>query len=90
MWHSPWLGSLDAGLQKSLTSNLKAKLSVQDMLHTNKRIGIIQAPDFGSTFRYAMDTHIAMLNMTYTFGNAQLKSMHQRKTGSEEEMQRTN
>jgi hypothetical protein len=90
MWHSPWLGSLDAGLQKSLTSNLKAKLSIQDMLHTNKRIGIIQAPDFGSTFRYAMDTRIAMLNLTYNFGKGQLKGMRQRKTGSEEEMQRTN
>jgi hypothetical protein len=90
MWQSPWLGSLDAGLQKAIGSNLKAKLSVQDVLHTNKRIGIIQAPDFSSTFRYAMDTRIAMLNLTYTFGNGQLKGMRQRKTGSEEEIHRTN
>jgi hypothetical protein len=37
-----------------------------------------------------MDTRIAMLNLTYNFGKGQLKGMRQRKTGSEEEMQRTN
>jgi hypothetical protein len=36
-----------------------------------------------------MDTRIAMLNLTYNFGNGHLKGMHQRKIGSEEEMQLT-
>jgi hypothetical protein len=37
-----------------------------------------------------MDTRVAMLNLTYSFGNQQLKGMRQRRIGSEEEMQRTN
>jgi hypothetical protein len=88
MWRSPWLGSVDAGLQKSIGSKLKAKLSVQDVLHTNKTIMILQVPDFSGNMRYAMDTRIAMLNLSYTFGNQQLKSIQSRNTGSEEERKR--
>jgi hypothetical protein len=40
--------------------------------------------------RIAFDTRVAMLNLSYTSGNQQLKAMRQRKTGSEEEMNRTN
>jgi hypothetical protein len=86
----PWLGSLDAGLQKTVTAKLKAKLSVQDVFHTNGFIGEIQTPEFTRSFRLAFDTRVAMLNLTYSFGNQQVKGMRQRKTGSEEEMQRTN
>jgi hypothetical protein len=87
---SPWLGALDAGLQKALGARLKAKLSVQDIFHTNRFIGEIRTPGFNRTFRLRFDTRIAMLNLSYTFGNQQLKGTRQRKTGSEEEMQRTN
>jgi hypothetical protein len=90
IWHSPWLGSLDAGLQKSLGSKWKAKLSVQDMLHTNRIIGYISAAGYYNEFHIFMDTRVAMLNLTYSFGNQQLKGMRQRRIGSEEEMQRTN
>jgi hypothetical protein len=90
IWHSPWLGSLDAGLQKSLGSKWKAKLSVQDMLHTNRIIGYISAAGYYNRFHIFMDTRIAMLNLTYAFGNQQLKGMRQRQIGSEEEMKRTN
>jgi hypothetical protein len=31
-----------------------------------------------------------MLNVTYNFGNQQLKTLRQKKTASEEEVQRTN
>lgn len=87
---SPWLGTLDAGIQKTINTRLKAKLSVQDIFHTNGFIGEIRTPGFQRSFRLAFDTRVAMLNLTYTFGNQQLKGMRQRKTGSEEEMQRTN
>ncbi len=90
MVRSPWLGSLDAGLQKTLSSRLKAKFSVQDIFHTNGFVGEIRTPGYNRTFRLSFDTRVAMLNLTYTFGNQQLKGMRQRKTGSEEEMQRTN
>jgi hypothetical protein len=90
LWRSPWLGSLDTGLQKSLGSQWKAKLSVQDVLHSNQVRGKIRTPTFNSDIRIIFDSRIAMLNLTYAFGNQQLKGNRQRKTSSEEEMQRTN
>ncbi|GAA4400972.1 outer membrane beta-barrel family protein [Nibrella viscosa] len=90
IWYSPWMGSLDAGLQKAVGSRLKAKLSVQDVFHTNRILGTIKAPDFTSNVRIALDTRIAILNLTYTFGNQQIKGIRQRRTGSEEEINRAN
>lgn len=90
IWYSPWMGSLDAGLQKAVGSRLKAKLSGQDVFHTNRILGTIKAPDFTSNGRIALDPRIAMLNLTYTFGNQQIKGIRQRRTGSEEEINRTN
>ena len=87
---SPWLGSLDAGIQKSFSSRWKAKLSLQDVLRTNKILFRIDAPGFTSRGSIGMDTRVVMLNLIYTFGNQQLKNSRQRKTGSEEEIQRTN
>lgn len=90
LWRSPWLGSFDIGLQKALGSQWKAKLSVQDVLHTNQIRGKIRTTNFDSDIRIRFDSRIAMLNLTYAFGNQQLKGSRQRKTSSEEEMQRTN
>jgi outer membrane receptor protein involved in Fe transport len=87
---SPWLGSLDAGLQKALGKQWKAKLSVQDIFHSNRIIANIDAAGFTNRVRIAFDTRVAMLNLSYTFGNQQLKALRQRRTGSEEEMKRTN
>lgn len=87
---SPWLGSIDAGIQKSFSSRWKAKLSLQDVLHTNKALFTIDVPGFTSKGRIEFDTRVVMLNLTYSFGNQQLKGSRQRKTGSEEEIQRTN
>lgn len=87
---TPWLGSLDAGFQKTLSSKWKAKLSLQDLLHTNKILFRIDAPGFSSRGSIGMDTRIFMLNLTYSFGNQQLKNSRQRKTAAEEEIQRTN
>lgn len=87
---TPWLGSFDAGIQKLFSSKWKAKLSLQDVLYTNRYVFTIDAPGFTSRGRIAFDTRVVMLNLTYSFGNQQLKSSRQRKTGSEEEVQRTN
>ncbi|MEO5995506.1 MAG: TonB-dependent receptor, partial [Chitinophagaceae bacterium] len=87
---SPWLGSLDAGVQKLFSTKWKAKLSLQDILHTNQTRFKINAPGFSSGGSIARDTRVVMLNLTYSFGNQQLKSSRQRKTASEEEVQRTN
>jgi hypothetical protein len=60
------------------------------MLHTNKISFRIDAPGFASKGSIGLDTRVAMLNLTYSFGNQQLKSSRQRKTAAEEEIQRTN
>ena len=87
---SPWLGSLDVGLQKSVTSKFQVKLSLQDVFHSNRFIGKINVPNFKSDARLAFDTRVVMLNLTYSFGNQQLKATRQRKIGSETETQRAN
>ena len=90
MARMPWLGSLDVGLQKLLSANWKAKFSLQDVFHTNRFENRIQAADFSTTTGFSMDSRIAMLNLTYTFSNQQLKGNRQRRIGSEEETQRAN
>ncbi|MDQ3535782.1 MAG: TonB-dependent receptor family protein [Bacteroidota bacterium] len=90
IFYSPWLGSMDAGLQKSFGSNWKAKLSIQDLLHTNRIIAQGKAPGYTQDIRITFDSRITMLNLTYSFGNQQLKGMRQRRIGSEEEMRRSN
>jgi hypothetical protein len=87
---TPWLGSLDAGVQKTFNPKWKAKLSLQDVLHTNRALFRIDAPGFRSKGSIVFDTRVVMLNVTYSFGNQQLKGSRQRKTAAEEEIQRTN
>jgi len=87
---TPWLGSLDIGLQKSVTSKFQVKLSLQDVFHSNRFIGKINVPNFKSDASLAFDTRVVMLNLTYSFGNQQLKAARQRKIGSEAETQRAN
>ena len=87
---NPWLGSFDAGVQKTFNAKWKAKLSLQDVLHTNRALFRIDAPGFQSKGSIVFDTRVAMLNVTYSFGNQQLKGSRQRKTAAEEEVQRTN
>jgi hypothetical protein len=88
--HSPWLGAMDLGIQKSFQKNWKAKLSLQDAFHTNQFIARVNVPEYESRIRITMDTRVIMLNATWSFGNQQLKINRQRKTASEEEIQRTN
>lgn len=87
---SPWIGALDAGIQKSFLKNWKAKLNVQDIFHSNRILGKINAADYMSDVRITFDSRIVMLNVSYAIGNQQLKSARQRKAASEEELQRAN
>lgn len=87
---SPWLGSVDVGIQKKIGSALSAKLSLQDVFHSNMYKAEINAPSYKTDFTLKFDTRIVMLNLIYTFGNQQLKGARQRRTGSEEEAQRAN
>ena len=81
---------MDVGLQKSFNAKWRAKLTLQDVFHTNRIINKINVPDFKSRVRITMDTRVVLLNITYSFGNQQLKGSRQRKTAAEEEVQRTN
>ena len=87
---TPWLGTMDVGVQKVFAKNWRAKLSLQDVFHTNRIIGKIDVPEFQSRLQITMDTRMVLLNVSWAFGNQQLKGSRQRKTASEEEIQRTN
>ena len=90
IWQSPWLGSLDAGVQKAIGKQLTLKASVQDVWHTNRIIATNDVPGYFGKTRISRDTRIALLNLTYSFGNQKLKGERQRKTGSDEETRRAN
>lgn len=90
IWQSPWLGALDTGVQKAVSPVFKLKLSVQDALHTNRFIGTTNVLSYYGTTRLTFDTRVALLNLTYSFGNQKLKGERQRKTGSDDETRRAN
>ena len=88
---SPWMGSLDMGVQKAVSKALKIKFSVQDVFHTNGWFVRMNVPGkLVSNMWMKWDTRIALLNLTYTFGNQKVKEARQRRTGSEEESGRAN
>ena len=90
IWRSNWIGSLDAGVQKAVGSQWKVKLSGQDLLHTNRFVPSVNTPAYQSKTRLTFDTRIVLLNLTYAFGNQKLKAARQRRTGSDDEIRRTN
>ncbi len=90
IWRSPWLGALDTGVQKAVSSVLKLKLSVQDVFHTNRFRPSVETPNGNQTGVLTFDTRVALLNLTYSFGNQKLKGERQRRTGSDDETRRAN
>ncbi len=90
IWASPWLGALDTGVQKVVSSALKIKFSLQDVLHTNRFRPRVNTPNGNQTGVLTFDTRVALLNLTYIFGNQKLKGERQRRTGSDDETRRAN
>ncbi|MCY7356667.1 MAG: TonB-dependent receptor family protein [Rudanella sp.] len=90
IWQTPWLGALDTGVQKAVSSALKLKFSVQDVFHTNRFRPTVKTPSGSQVGVLTFDTRIALLNLTYTFGNQTLKGERQRRTGSDDETRRAN
>jgi hypothetical protein len=89
--HIPWMGYMNAGVQKNFGLRWKLRLSVEDILYTRKiAIGHINTAGFYMHTLINYDSRVATLNATYNFGNQKLKGARQRKTASEEEMSRTN
>lgn len=52
--NSPWLGSVDIGIQKSVGSALKAKLTIQDVFHSNKFKGTLMRRASGVIFHWLL------------------------------------
>lgn len=90
IWRSPWLGALDTGVQKAVSPTLKLKFSMQDVFHTNRFRPTVKTPSGNQVGVLTFDTRIALLNLTYSFGNQKLKGERQRRTGSDEETRRAN
>ncbi|GAB3942161.1 outer membrane beta-barrel family protein [Spirosoma harenae] len=88
---SPWLGSLDLGLQRAVSPVLKLKLSVQDVFHSNRFASAMSVPGkFSSDGSFYMDTRVLLVNLTYSFGNQKVKAVRQRRSGSDDETRRAN
>ena len=90
IWSLPWLGALDTGIQKAVSPVLKLKFSVQDVFHTNRFRPSVSTPTGNQVGVLTFDTRIALLNLTYSFGNQKLKAARQRRTGSDDETRRAN
>lgn len=88
---SPWLGSMDIGVQKAVSKALKVKFSLQDVFYTNRYVANMNVPGrLVSNALVQWDSRVALLNVSYTFGNQKVKAARQRRTGSEEESSRAN
>lgn len=85
-----WKGTLDAGVQKTFSPNLKIRLSVQDIFHTNRSLAVLDNPELKSTTTIRTDSRLALLGLSWSFGNQKIKVTRQRKTGSDEEIRRAN
>ena len=90
IWRTPWLGALDTGVQKAVSSVLKLKFSMQDVFHTNRFRPSVETPSGNQTGVLTFDTRVALLSLTYSFGNQKLKGERQRRTGSDDETRRAN
>ena len=77
-------------MQKTVSPVLKLKFSVQDVFHTNRFRPSVQTLNGEQVGILTFDTRVALLNLTYSFGNQKLKGERQRKTGSDDETRRAN
>jgi Outer membrane protein beta-barrel family/Carboxypeptidase regulatory-like domain len=85
-----WLSMVDMGLQKALSPQAKLKLSVQNVFFTPLSKNHIETPNSFQSVIFNMDSRVAMLNFSYTFGNQKVKATRQRRTGAEDESRRVN
>ncbi len=87
---SPWLSSIDAGIQKSISAKTKLKLNAQNIFFVPLMKIRIETKNSLQTGRLQMDSRVVMLNLTHNFGNDKVKATHQRRSGAEEEAKRAN
>jgi iron complex outermembrane receptor protein len=83
------LSSLDLGIQKTFFENkLSAKLNVTDAFLSLKFRGTSNFAGQYMRIQRTWEPHLFRINLTYRFGNNQVKGARQRKTGLEEENSR--
>jgi hypothetical protein len=85
------LGSLDVALQKKiLKEKISMRLSMSDLFFTSPWRGTTQFGGVKITGSGGWESRQFRLNLSYNFGNKQVKSARQRKTGLEDEANRIN
>ena len=91
IWGGSWLtepqGSLDLGIKKNILGNKASiKLAVTDILHTAPWASYSDAiPGLKIRGSGLWESQRVNLNFNYRFGNSEVKSARQRKTGLEDE-----
>jgi iron complex outermembrane recepter protein len=85
------LGSLDIAVQKKIFNDkVSARLAVNDVFFTSFWRGNTQFGDLKINGRGGWESRNIRLNLSYNFGNNQVKSARNRKTGLEDEKGRIN
>jgi iron complex outermembrane recepter protein len=85
------LGSLDIAVQKKLFKDkISARLAVNDVFFTSFWRGNTQFGDLKINGRGGWESRNIRLNLSYNFGNKQVKSARNRTTGLEDEKGRIN
>jgi hypothetical protein len=84
------LGSLDAAIEKKFFKDqLSARLAFSDILYTAPWRANLQYGDLAIVGSGGYESRAFRFQLTYNFGNKEVKSARKRKTGLEEEDQRT-
>ena len=86
---SSQIGSVDGGFQKTLfKGKVNAKASVSDIFKTIKWKGTSDFSGQKTIASGGFDSRVFKINITYRFGNNNVKASRQRKTGVEDESKR--
>ncbi|MVM33463.1 TonB-dependent receptor [Spirosoma sp. HMF4905] len=89
MMHFRGMGQLSVGLQKSLWDKAATlRLNVSDILHTMRSGGTLNFASTNLSFISQWESRVARLTFTYNFGNRNLKTARQRRSGVEDEQNR--
>jgi iron complex outermembrane recepter protein len=84
-------GSLDVAVQKKvLRDKMSVRLSVSDLLFTSPWSGVTQFGGVRINGNGGWESRQVRLNLSYNFGNRQVKNARQRAIGMEEESKRIN
>lgn len=85
------MGTVDIGLQKVLfNKKLNLKVAYSDIFKTMKWAGSTNFTGGNTRFNGHGELGQLKINLSYRFGNSQVKASRQRKTGLEEETKRAN